>query len=242
MELQPTLIFGDDVVVAHGAHHAVSVINKRTTQQDVAYAGRRLCVVCDGMGGHANGAEAAQAAVGVFAHSDVALDVAALDDLVAEANAAVIELSGEGYRNPGTTLVAVVAEPDGSAVNGVWVGDSRAYIVDADGAVTRVTEDHSDFYGGLTRCLGDHGHTVSAEPDRFRVEVGSGLRILLCTDGVSGPLTQNDDEETEEVVIGRLLAAGLEPFVRAAASTGTDNATAVLVDVDQLARSGTDPN
>lgn len=235
----PLIHCSEDAHVRTDAVEAVSVINRRQSQQDSFLVGPVVCAVADGMGGHPNGADASKTALAALAdalsvacgHSAV-LEPGVLTDAVAAAHAAVVALSDGGFRNPGTTLVAVGVCSE--LVAGVWVGDSRAYLVDAQGKVSCLTEDHAEMFGGLHRALGDHGRGVTASPGAFCVPVGVGARVLLCSDGVSGPADRYDELDGDQV-LADLLPAGLEHLVRTLAARGSDNATAVLIDVDRFA-------
>jgi protein phosphatase len=227
-------IFCGDNITITGAHPLTSLINARHEQQDAAAVGPHLCAVADGIGGHDGGRAAALAALTAFAAAlPGAAHMSTIIKAVDAAHQAVVAIPGTGFYNPGTTLVAVVASADRQHVHGIWVGDSRAYLISGiTGAVAQLTRDHARVDGGLTRALGDHGPDTDHTPDTFTLEAGHGHRILLCSDGVSGPLSR--DGRKDNVEIRRLLGGGLEHLVRAAAENGSDNATAVLVDVDAL--------
>lgn len=223
--------------VLQGAHidttfpyaRVVSVLNQRADQQDAALVGRWVCAVADGVGGHDSGAEASRTALEVLgAVVDGPRDAEGLRADIATANEAVCALATSRWRSPGTTLVAVAVEPGLETLTIAWCGDSRAWLVEGD-AVTLLTTDHSHHLGGLARCLGLHDDEVSADPEVVSMSVGEGLRVLLTTDGVHSQL----DERCEGLFPG-LLAAGLDQVVRVGCERGTDNATAVLVDVDNL--------
>lgn len=169
-------------------------------------------------------------------------------------HAAGIPTSGAGT----TAVVALLVEQDaGAASDGAtsgdgqarWllanVGDSRIYRF-TDGELDQVSVDHSLVQelvdaGQLTaEQAADHpernvitralGGTVLAEADYFLLPLGSAERLLLCSDGVSGMI---DDEQIASVLArctdprdaaDQLVAAALE-------AGGRDNATAVVVDV-----------
>jgi len=180
----------------------------RTENQDawslVPLAPGRGCllILADGMGGHAGGREAAEAAV---EHAAELLRVSAdphatLGDAGASANAAIAELRRDhGGAVMGTTLVlAAVSSGRATICN---IGDSRAYLL-RDGAASQVTEDHSVLAEAiraghvavgagadpprnlLTRAL--TGDPVDA--DRFSVDLREGDVLLLCCDGAWDPL------------------------------------------------------
>jgi protein phosphatase len=144
----------------------------------------------------------------------------------------------------GTTLVAVsFPRGDGAAVIG-HVGDSRAYLVRA-GAIRQLTEDHSllnDYKKSraltpeeieafphknvIVRAL---GMKDSVEVDVVREELQDGDVLLLCSDGLSGMVP---DEQMAEIVRGhpRDLRGAAQALVDAANQAGgQDNVTCVLV-------------
>ena len=76
------------------------------------------------------------------------------------------------------------------------VGDSRAYLLDGDGRLEQVTQDHG-MGGYITQALGlDRG----VEPDLVELETPAGSRLLLCSDGLSNMV--------DEAGIGSLLGEG----------------------------------
>lgn len=154
----------------------------------------------------------------------------------------------------GTTVVAAVLCRDPGAAadssGGRWlvanVGDSRAYAV-GTGGVRLVTTDHSVVQelvdaGQLTpeqAAVHPERHVITRalssldvpEPDFFEVDVTGEPRLLLCSDGVSGLVAEplmtrllGDPASTPQQVADALVAAALD-------AGGTDNATALVVDV-----------
>jgi PPM family protein phosphatase len=228
----------DDVGAVSGPVQVVSIRNRRDSQQDAALVTGTLCAVADGMGGHADGAHASRVALeALAAAAPAAVGPETFAAAVAAADEAVRALSDGGWRNPGTTVVAVAIDQDRPVLRGVWVGDSRAYLVNPTGRVTLLTDDHIDGFGSLLRALGDHGRSVWSIPDTFTVTVGEGLSVLLCSDGVSGPADARGDREGRSgaSVLAELLPGGLRHLVTTLAAAGSDNATAVLIDVDAFA-------
>ncbi|MDR3364787.1 MAG: Stp1/IreP family PP2C-type Ser/Thr phosphatase [Clostridiales Family XIII bacterium] len=126
----------------------------------------------------------------------------------------------------------------------VNVGDSRAYIL-RDGELTQLTEDHSYvnklINAGtltksearmhpqkniITKALGSAKHT---EPDFYRFDLHQGDRVMLCTDGLHGELT--DDEIAETLRHKEDLNGICRLLVDAANEKGGhDNITVVCVD------------
>ena len=188
-----------------------------------------LSVVCDGMGGAKSG--------------NVASLRRMLVDAVELANQAVYEHAqlSEDFSGMGTTLVAAFVKTDlAIAVN---VGDSRAYLLREQG-VTRITEDHSVVqlmvrrgeiteeeartYPGknlITRAVGTE-RRVSC--DVFTLRVAPGDAILLCSDGLSNLLT--DQELLFEVVHAVHKEQCCQHLIEIAKDRGApDNITAVLM-------------
>lgn len=211
-----------------------------------------LAVVCDGMGGAKSGNVASRLATDVFIREvkrtwNASLDDDALRrmlvDAVELANRAVYEHAqlSEDFSGMGTTLVAAFAKTDlAIAVN---VGDSRAYLLREQG-VTRITEDHSVVqlmvrrgeiteeeartYPGknlITRAVGTEPR-VSC--DVFTLRVAPGDAILLCSDGLSNLLT--DQELLFEVVHAVHKEQCCQHLIEIAKDRGApDNITAVLM-------------
>lgn len=132
---------------------------------------------------------------------------------------------------PSSTFVAAVGRPaadGGVAISVAWLGDSRAYWVDGDGA-TMLTSDH-ELQGSLTRWLG--ADAIDTEPGIAHHHATGSGRLLLCSDG----LWRYAEPETElAALVGRLegdntsdaaLAAAL--VNHAVASGGHDNITVAL--------------
>jgi protein phosphatase len=203
-----------------------------------------LVAVADGMGGHRGGGVAS--AVALAALRDAFTRDADLGDAVRAANLAVFERShsDEAVRGMGTTLTTVVlGESDVARIG--HVGDSRAYLW-RDGELRRLTTDHSLVEelvraGELTQEEADRdprrsmitralGLDPDVEVDQLALDLQSGDRLLLCSDGLTSMITEID--------IADLLAAAGDPtavaqrLVDAAnAAGGADNTTVLVVDV-----------
>ena len=119
----------------------------RSGNEDSGYAGPRLLVVADGMGGHAAGELASATAVATLAQLEV--DPPAPGDVLAEM-ADSIDATGESIRRViaqdpdltgmGTTVTSIYWLGERIAV--VHVGDSRAYLL-RDGDLSQLTHDHT---------------------------------------------------------------------------------------------------
>ena len=142
----------------------------------------------------------------------------------------------------GTTLTA--AQVEGNRVHLVHVGDSRAYLLHG-GELTQITEDHTLVHrmvmegeiseeeaethphrSILTRAL---GVDRSIQVDEGDLEVASGDRLLLCTDGLTGMVAEGQIREILLETVDPQEA--VEKLVKGANSAGgIDNITAVILD------------
>jgi protein phosphatase len=201
-------------------------------------------LLADGMGGHPGGRESAEAAI--EAASARLSEPGSADSLLTmamnDANAAVAGVRDSMGGEPGTTLVlALVADEHAVIAN---IGDSRAYLV-RRGRAMQVTDDHSwvgeqvreGKLGGnearhhprrniITRAvMGD-----PVEPDLFPVVLQSGDTLLLCSDGVWEPLS--DEMLAELLTAGGPLIRDLQRLCDAALDAGgRDNVTVVAARV-----------
>jgi protein phosphatase len=145
----------------------------------------------------------------------------------------------------GMATTAVTAYFDGKTLYITNIGDSRAYMIRA-GEITQLTEDHSyvaDLVstGTLTKSEArEHprknmitralGAGPEADPDFYCFDTEPGDRLLLCTDGLHGELT--DDEIRETLKDETDLNNACRKLVQAANEKGgRDNITVVCVEV-----------
>ncbi|MGB3258476.1 MAG: protein phosphatase 2C domain-containing protein [Ornithinimicrobium sp.] len=224
-------------------------LGTKSRNEDSAYAGPELLVLCDGMGGHAAGDVASSLVVGELVHldgdapgADDMLDVlkdriSAANDRLAEVGHETVDASGMG-----TTCIAMLRS--GSKLAVANIGDSRAYLRRGT-RVTQITRDHS-----FVQQLLDEGRITQEEavhhpqrslvtrvltgrdedhPDLTVRELRAGDRLLLCSDGVT-------DYVAEDTVADILRAEGsagdiadqlIAISLRAAAR---DNITVVVAD------------
>ncbi len=219
--------------------------------------GSRLFVVADGMGGHRGGGIASRLAVATigeeFLHS-VGGPLSRLRRAFELANECVYRQSieEEELSGMGTTAVVLLVAVEGSAWIG-HVGDSRAYLQRGE-EMRPITRDHSVVAelvrsGQLTpeqaltdprrnqilRAIGTDP-SVEVEVNEFQLETHD--RLLLCTDGLSGVLS---DLEMGEVLGTDTTAEAVRKLVDAAnLRGGPDNITAVAVHVAALPAPGSE--
>ena len=206
-----------------------------------------LFAVADGMGGHEAGEVASEIAIKTLAElAPEGPDGEALARAVVAANLEVIKAprNGIGREGMGTTLTAGILEGERLVI--AQVGDSRAYLLH-QGRLQQLTRDHSlmaDMIEAgqlteaearvhpnrsvITRAIGSDPHM---QPDIYELNVGTGDRILLCSDGVTTMLEDPEiarimsNSETAQECANNLVAAALE-------AGGYDNATAIVMDVE----------
>lgn len=211
-----------------------------------------LCVVCDGMGGAKSGNVASKLAVEVFVEEIRRTWTAGmaqeqidqmLEGAVKLANYTVFDQSqqSEIFSGMGTTLVAALIRD--FQVTVVNVGDSRAYRINREG-VRCLTTDHS-----LVQMMVDRGEltpemarnypgknfitrAIGTEPmvqcDLFHLDVERGDTLMLCSDGLSNLL--DEQEMLFEVVHGTNKQLCCQRLLEIAKNRGApDNVTSVLV-------------
>jgi PPM family protein phosphatase len=219
----------------------------RGNNQDSVYAGPRLLAVADGMGGHAAGDVASKVVIAALEHLD---DDAPSGDMLQAMREAVFEGSehlrevireSPQLEGMGTTLTAILFA--GGRLALCHVGDSRAYLV-RDGQLSQITHDDT-----FVQTLIDDGRITAeeanshpqrslllralngqeVEPDLSMREARAGDRYLLCSDGLSGVVSEEtlaealkdpDPQSTADRLIELALRSG-----------GPDNITVIVADV-----------
>ncbi len=181
-------------------------------------------------------------------NSRVSLEGNRLTTAVEKANEKVMRAvqNRPELKGMGTTVVAALFDADRATL--VHVGDSRAYLF-RDGELRRLTDDHSwvqeqvnagilsedeakshPLKNVVTRALGGAAH-VSV--DLIEVPVRAGDRYLLCSDGLTGMLP--DEELFEHFRTVGALDATVKSLIEVANSHGgVDNITAILVEVKEV--------
>jgi PPM family protein phosphatase len=221
----------------------------RGGNEDSGYAGPRLLVVADGVGGHAAGEVASSVTVSVLSSLD---EEAPGGDLLERLSSAVNNantylrdmVAGDPeLRGMSTTVTAMLRA--GSRFGLVHVGDSRCYLL-RGGELQQITRDHTFVQGlidegRITPEEADHHPQRSVitnaldgadrvDPDLSVREARVGDRYLLCSDGLSGVVSEDTLRETladnalPEDAVERLVELALR-------GGGPDNITAIVADV-----------
>ena len=212
---------------------------------------RGIYIVADGMGGHAAGEKASLTAVatitdrlgnGAMEQSNGQL-LDAIQTAIQDANRDIINASMEdtAMRGMGTTATVIVTR--GNQIYVGHVGDSRAYLV-RNRRIDQITDDHSivaqlvraraitpqeaarhPYRNVITRCL---GMQVDVEADTAQRELKQGDRLLICSDGLSGLVS--DDEMLQYVVSSQDPQVTCQELTNLALERGgSDNITVVLI-------------
>lgn len=228
--------------------------NQDAYQIEVLDRNSLLCVVCDGMGGAKSGNVASTLAVDVFVQEvkrtwTSGMDSEKIDQMlqgaVKLANFTVFEQAQqfEDFHGMGTTLVAILIQKKSATV--INVGDSRAYHIN-NSQVQQLTKDHSLVqmmvsrgeltperarnYPGknlITRAIGTE---PVVEGDIYHKKVSSGDCLLLCTDGLSNLL--DEQEILFEVLHGADKQSTCEQLIDIVKTRGApDNITCVLIQI-----------
>lgn len=232
--------------VAVGASTDVGRV--REGNEDSYFVDADLFAVADGMGGHAAGDVASATAVEVIQQRRGEIDPRDPDSLAAiirEANRAIWEKSANdpSLRGMGTTCTMILI--DGTQAQIAHVGDSRAYLY-RQGQIRQITEDHTlvsrmvregklkpeeaeshPQRSMITRALGVDDEV---EVDRSSLDLAQDDRIIICSDGLTGMISESDIADTLEHEAEPQAAA--EMLVkRANQAGGQDNITVIVIDV-----------
>jgi protein phosphatase len=225
----------------------------RQVNQDALYVDDNLAVVADGMGGHAAGEVASAMTIDIV--SKTFRDQPTLEGLEGAIERANNDVLADAKANPsrygmGTTVIAVglVTEGQNRVATLFHVGDSRAYQI-RGGAIRQLSQDHSVVeewvrMGKLSTeeaAVHPKRHQLTRAigvEDRLNVDIMSlsvqvGDRVLLCSDGLTNELT---DEQIAKIVSNEpdLNKAVSDLVSQANSNGGRDNTSVVLVEFDEV--------
>jgi protein phosphatase len=226
----------------------------RAKNDDSVYAGPRLLAVADGMGGYAGGDVASQVVIAALEHLDEELPtgdmLAALARATNDGTEHLRELVREdnALEGMGTTLTALLFA--GSRIALCHIGDSRGYLL-RDGVFAQITHDDT-----FVQAMIDEGRITEeearshpqrnlilralngndVEPDLSIREARVDDRYLLCSDGLSGVVSDETIHEALQIpdpqdAANRLIELALR-------GGGPDNITCVVADVIDDTRDG----
>lgn len=218
---------------------------------DVLATKGSLYAVADGMGGHAAGQIASEMALknvvktyysdnSPMVEESIRAAVQQANGIIYETARAIPERSGMG-----TTITLLIVRGEEAFV--AQVGDSRCYRV-RDGKIKQMTEDHSwvseqvrmggmtreeaemsPFKNVITRCLGT---APSVEVDIYYEDLKIGDCYLLCSDGLSGEV--KEDEMRKAMSDGSPSEAALQLVELALDRGGKDNITVLILKISDI--------
>jgi protein phosphatase len=213
-------------------------------------------IIADGMGGHSAGEIASTTIVNAIAQKTYTELLPAdmetgtetdngqwLLEAVQAANEAVFSIRKSTGSDLGSTLVAALIEGNNAHIANV--GDSRAYLINAKG-IRQITTDHSLVErlvatGQITREEARYHHQRNViyrtigdkaivDIDMNSLPLSHGDRLLLCSDGLSGMITDEDIQRIVEKAPS--TQAACDALVDAAnAAGGEDNITVIIVEI-----------
>jgi PPM family protein phosphatase len=215
----------------------------------------RFFIVADGVGGHQAGEKASEMVVKILPemirsllneNKDYKTEelVSLLSSAITKLNREVNVASNENpsYRGMGATVVSCLVYENHGIFS--YMGDSRAYLL-RDSVISRLTQDHSIVglmmrMGELTQKEADQHpmrHVITRHvgmdgdfgPDTIIVELKPGDKVLLCTDGLSDMVS---DEDMSEIISSvKNIDEACEQLVEAANDAGgRDNITVVIIE------------
>lgn len=227
---------------------------RRKLNQDYVYTSERpvgilsnLFIVADGMGGHNAGDYASKFTVEtIVSEIEVSPEpnpVKVMEKAIHVANLHIRQRAGEDSNLSGMGTTVVVATFMDGHLQVANVGDSRLYVV--NNRIKQITRDHS-LVEEMVRMGGIDRETARNHPDKniitraigasdtvdvdfFCVELQPGDIVLMCSDGLTNML---EDEEIRMILNGqRDIVEKAEQLVKAANNNGgKDNIAVVLVE------------
>ena len=229
---------------------------KRELNEDYIYTSGQpigalpnLFIVADGMGGHKAGDYASMHTVDRFVEVIRELGEEhgvqdAINEAVTAANAYIYQRSRENSNLSGMGTTLVLASCIGNEAIVANIGDSRLYLVNDD-AMTQITRDHSLVeemvtLGGIDREMARNhpdkniitravGVKEKVAADFFEVDLTKGDKLLLCSDGLTNML--RDEEIYQIIQKNKELEQAAKALVDAANENGgRDNIAVVLVE------------
>jgi protein phosphatase len=220
---------------------------RRRRNEDAYVVSPPLFAVADGMGGAQAGELASRIAVEAMGEETATPGEERVLTLIREANRRVFDRSSQdaSASGMGTTMTAALVGDDGQVTIG-HVGDSRAYLL-REGRLEQLTEDHSlvaelvrtgklsaeeaerhPQRSVITRALGTDSEV---DVDTFTVDAQAGDLFLLCSDGLTSMLDDEEILRTVEDAGGDLESAAQSLIRKANRGGGEDNITVVFFEL-----------
>ena len=196
--------------------------------------GKKMFIVCDGMGGHACGEVASKTvcdSISVYweenLHEPDTIEKA--HQAAKRAQSAIDEVSG--HYQMGTTMV--MASIDGQNAMIAHAGDSRCYVIDLKGNVKYRTTDHLEtgtvWIPYINRAFFTR-HPEQAVPDVKLIRLQPLDRILLCSDGLYNSM---DDKDLLHLLqCAKDVEQVAEKYQAICKEKAGDNYTAIIIEVE----------
>ncbi len=274
---EPSVGYGQNVAVPsrHPVHRSVPQLytlsytetGNRQYQQDAVYVSkskilaankktRVLGVVCDGMGGMADGGKASQTAIQMMVQGFAQIEKASSVNIpgffrqgIQAVDKTIYNFPKENGKGSGTTMVAVIAEDN--KLYWASVGDSRIYII-RGGSMKQVTRDHNYWLrlqemvaaGQMSQeeAMGKRqkealisflgiGNVSLMDINTQPFEMQTGDTVMLCSDGITKTLP---DEQIKKIITADIvsLEEKAKTLVRAAVTNNThsqDNTSVAIL-------------
>lgn len=274
---EPSVGYGQDVAVSSRqlVHRSVPQLymlsytetGNRQYQQDAVYVSkskilaankktRVLGIVCDGMGGMADGGKASQTAIKMMVQGFAQIEKASSINIpcffrqgIQAIDKTIYNFPKENGKGSGTTMVAVIAEDN--KLYWASVGDSRIYII-RSGSMKQVTRDHNYWLRlqemvaagqmsqeeavgkrqkeALISFLGI-GNVSLMDINTQPFEMQTGDTVMLCSDGITKTLP---DEQIKKIITADIISLEekAKTLVRAAVTNNThsqDNTSVAIL-------------
>jgi serine/threonine protein phosphatase PrpC len=208
-----------------------------------------LWAVADGMGGHANGRWAssviANNLINVELPDDFDTACKNIADCIHAANSVIWEKSQELEEQMGSTVVVLFVRDNMFVI--FWIGDSRSYLLRREELV-RLSKDHTRVQDMVDKGLlsedevDSHplGHILAravgvqetVELDVVSDVIESGDRFLICSDGLTGPI---NDDEIRKILLSMNLQLAVDHMLQETLDRGApDNVTIAAVIANEM--------
>lgn len=204
-------------------------------------------VIADGMGGYAAGEIASRiltdTATELLSGAENITELS-LKHVITKANRKIVEEADNSPEKQGMGTTATLCHIKENVVCWAHVGDSKLYHIHKD-SIVQITKDHTyanllvdrgqvsfneayldNSANMLTRAVGVED-VIFSDSGSFGVALGD--KLILCTDGLSGTLSENT---MFELLHDSTIESSANKLVKAAIDCGTrDNVTAIVVEV-----------
>lgn len=225
----------------------------RSGNEDSALIGAQVIAVADGMGGHAGGEVASSVAIDTLAEispsflnseidSDSASDLFLNSLHTIDAQIRAVAKEEPALAGMGTTLTALFVS--GSEISLLHIGDSRAYRFRGN-SLEQISADHTVLQELLNKGVISESEALvhpqrsmltqalmgdgTLEPSLHIFEAKIQDRYILCSDGLSGVLT---DKEIKSLIKGKSAVEAVDALIDATYINGApDNVTVIVADI-----------